>query len=44
MKQLRILLVLFFACLFALPSAFSQDISTQGTEFWVSFIGNGFKT
>ena len=44
MKPLRILLSLFFACLFALPSAFSQDISTQGTEFWVSFMGNGFKT
>ena len=44
MKQPRILLSLFFACLFALPSAFSQDISTQGTEFWVSFMGNGFKT
>lgn len=22
--------------------AFSQDISTEGTDFWVSFIGNGF--
>ena len=22
---------------------FSQDVSTQGTEFWVSFMGNGFK-
>ena len=44
MKPLRILLPLFFACLFAFPSAFSQDISTQGTEFWVSFMGNGFKT
>ena len=44
MKQLRILSTLLFACLFALPLAFSQDISTQGTEFWVSFMGNGFKT
>ena len=44
MKHLRILSSLFFACLFAMPSAFSQDITTQGTEFWVSFIGNGFKT
>ena len=44
MKLLRILSALFFTCLFAFPSAFSQDISTQGTEFWVSFMGNGFKT
>ena len=44
MKHIRILFSLFFVCLFALPSAFSQDISTQGTEFWVSFLGNGFKT
>lgn len=44
MKHLRILFSLLFACLFALPSAFSQDVSTQGTEFWVSFMGNGFKT
>ena len=44
MKHIRILFSLLFACLFALPSAFSQDISTQGTEFWVSFMGNGFKT
>ena len=44
MKRLRILLLSLFACLFALPTAFSQDVSTQGTEFWVSFLGNGFKT
>ena len=44
MKHIRILFSLLFACLFALPSAFSQDVSTQGTEFWVSFMGNGFKT
>ena len=44
MKHIRILFSLFFACLFSLPSVFSQDVSTQGTEFWVSFMGNGFKT
>lgn len=44
MRPIRILFSLFFSCLLALPSAFSQDISTQGTEFWVSFMGNGFKT
>ena len=26
-----------------MPSAFAQDISTEGTDFWVSFLGNGFK-
>ena len=44
MKRLRILLLSLFTCFFALPTAFSQDVSTQGTEFWVSFLGNGFKT
>ncbi len=44
MKRLRILLLSLFTFLFALPTAFSQDVSTQGTEFWVSFLGNGFKT
>lgn len=44
MKHVRNLLSLLFAGLIALPSAFSQDISTQGTEFWVSFMGNGYKT
>jgi len=44
MKHIRIILFLVIACLIALPSAFSQDISTQGTEFWVSFMGNGYKT
>ena len=24
------------------PKTFSQDITTEGTDFWVSFIGNGF--
>ena len=44
MKPIRILLLLFFAGLFVMPPAISQEISTQGTEFWVSFMGNGFKT
>ena len=26
------------------PSTFAQNVSTQGKEFWVSFLGNGFKT
>ena len=43
MKPLRILLTLFFACLFALPASFSQNTSTQGKEFWLSFMHNGFR-
>ena len=27
----------------SVPAAFSQDVSTQGTEFWVSFMSNGYK-
>lgn len=44
MKHIRTLLLLLLACLVAMPTAFSQDVSTQGTEFWVSFMGNGYKT
>lgn len=39
MKYLALFLVLWLIT----PKAFSQDVSTQGTEFWVSFMGNGFK-
>ena len=35
-----LLLLLIFA-LFG-SKAFSQDVSTEGTDFWVSFLGNGF--
>ena len=44
MKHIRILLLLYFAGLTALPQAASQVVSTQGKEFWVSFMGNGYKT
>ena len=27
-----------------MPATFAQSTSTQGKEFWVSFLGNGFKT
>ena len=27
----------------AMPSALAQDATTQGKEFWLSFIANGFK-
>lgn len=42
MRRIRIILAFLLACSFGLPS-FSQDVSTQGTEFWVSFISNGYK-
>jgi len=37
-------LLLFFILLIVTPFTMGQDISTQGTEFWVSFMGNGYKT
>lgn len=37
------IIILFLLGLFD-PRVFAQDISTQGTEFWVSYMGNGFKT
>lgn len=43
MKHIRILISFILACSIAMPAAFSQNVSTQGTEFWVSFIGNGYK-
>lgn len=43
MKRFRIFFLILFSFCLAIPTSFSQDVSTQGTEFWVSFIGNGFK-
>ena len=43
MKPIRILLSFFFAGLLALPQSFSQNTSTQGKEFWLSFMHNGFR-
>ena len=42
MMKKRVLLLFLLGCL-ALPME-AQNTSTQGTDFWVSFIGNGFKT
>ena len=28
---------------FTIPKTFAQDMSTQGKEFWVSYMGNGYK-
>ena len=43
MKHIRHTLILIAACLWSVSAAFSQDVSTQGTEFWVSFMSNGYK-
>ena len=37
------ILLLFSALAMAMPSALAQDATTQGKEFWLSFIANGFK-
>ena len=44
MKHIRAIIIVFLLLCLGLSPAYSQDISTQGTEFCVSFIGNGFKT
>jgi hypothetical protein len=43
MKHIKLSLALLFSLFIALPTSFCQDVSTQGTEFWVSFLGNGFR-
>ena len=43
MRRLRTLLSLFIACILASPPSFSQSTSTQGKEFWLSFMHNGFR-
>ena len=42
MKPIQILLA-FVLGLAALPTAYSQNTSTQGKEFWLSFMHNGYK-
>ena len=42
MKKTVLAILLFFS-VFSVPTALAQDVTTEGTEFWVSFIGNGFK-
>lgn len=44
MKHLRALVILSFIFCLCLPATYAQDISTQGTDFWVSFLGNGYRT
>ena len=43
MNKLKTLILLVLLYALAPTTAFTQDISTQGKEFWVSFMGNGFK-
>ena len=42
MKSRKNFILLLLLLAFFGPSAFSQDVSTEGTDFWVSFMGNGF--
>ena len=44
MKHLYAKLSFFVMMVFAESISFAQEVTTQGTEFWVSFMGNGFKT
>ena len=43
MKTFRIIVVLLAAFFAVNPIGLAQDASTQGTEFWVSFMSNGHK-
>ena len=42
MKRLRNILFL-LACIISLPATMAQNTSTQGKEFWLSFMHNGFR-
>ena len=43
MKRIRIVVIAFFVFCFSLPTIWAQNTSTQGKEFWLSFMHNGFK-
>lgn len=43
MKHFKHTLLFITAFLMAISAAMAQDTSTQGTEFWVSYMGNGHK-
>jgi len=43
MKRLRTIAILLLLLAFCRTTTMAQDISTQGTEFWVSFMANGYK-
>ena len=43
MKKPTFCLLVLLSTLFCATETIAQDITTEGTEFWVSFMGNGFK-
>lgn len=43
MKRFRFVVIAFLILCISLPSAWAQNTSTQGKEFWLSFMHNGFK-
>ena len=43
MKRNRIVVIVFLILCISFPSAWAQNTSTQGKEFWLSFMHNGFK-
>lgn len=43
MNRIKIIVFILLATCIGMSNAFAQDVSTQGTEFWVSFLGNGYR-
>ena len=43
MKHVKVFVVALFIFCLSLPSAWAQNTSTQGKEFWLSFMHNGFR-
>ena len=43
MKRSKAILLSLLFLVMLLPASHAQDLSTQGKEFWLSFISNGFK-
>ena len=43
MKQIKFTILILAVLFSAISPSFAQDASTQGTEFWVSFMSNGHK-
>lgn len=43
MKRFRTPVIVFLILCLGLPAAWGQNTSTQGKEFWLSFMHNGFK-
>ena len=43
MKRSKAILLSLLFLVMLIPASHAQDLSTQGKEFWLSFISNGFK-